>query len=70
MGVSREKVVGFTINSDSTTSSSFFYFIKKLINNINKEEISNNLFFMDNLAAHKTAEMYKFYNDNKLKALF
>ena len=34
------------------------------------EEKINCVFFMDNLPAHKTSEMYKFYNKNKLKILF
>ena len=35
-----------------------------------KDDILKSLFFIDNLAAHKTAELYKFYNENNIKVLF
>ena len=43
--------------------------MKKLIY-YNIDEIAKSVFIMDNLACHKTIELFNFYYDNHLKILF
>lgn len=45
-------------------------FMKELIEEIKTKNDKNNIIILDNCTAHKTEELIKFYNEEKLNFLF
>ena len=70
MAVTKEKVISYEITKKSTNSDVFQNFMDKLIKSLDEKDLQKSIFFMDNLSAHKTTNLFKFYNDKKLKVIF
>ena len=70
MAVTKNKVVYYHINKEVTDTNTFKKFMEDMIHSMDKDEIAKSVFIMDNLACHKTIELFNFYYDNHLKVLF
>ena len=70
MAVGRSKVYYYEINRKNTNNEIFENFMNNLIQILNKEVEKNHLIIMDNLSVHLTVNLFKLYNENKLKILF
>jgi len=70
MAVGRSKVYYYEINRKNTNNEIFENFMNNLIQILNKEVKKNHLIIMDNLSVHLTVNLFKLYNENKLKILF
>ena len=70
LAVSSKRLFHFKITSENTDSNIFHCFMEELLSKINSEEKKNYIFFMDNLSSHLTADMFKYYDYEKLKIIF
>ena len=70
LAVSSKRLFHFKITSENTDSNIFHCFMEELLSKINSEEKKNYIFFLDNLSAHLTADMFKYYDYEKLKIIF
>ena len=70
LAVLHKKIYVYKFDINSTNSEIFKLFMENMIKNMTEQEIKQSVFFLDNLACHKTLEVYKFYSENKLKVLF
>ncbi len=70
LAVSEDKVFYYKILKENTTSSIFKNYMDELIKNMSEIEKTNHVFILDNCSSHLTYELFKLYNENKLKVLF
>jgi len=71
IATSNEKIFHFQINKESTNGNIFQHFMEELVEKLKDEKKEQDyLIVMDNFSGHLTPELFKFYNNNKLKILF
>ena len=69
MAVSPGGFIYYEINNQNTNSYHFRLFFTKLFEAIGEDKKSNYIFIMDNLPAHVSIEMKKFYQEKKINIL-
>ena len=69
IGVSKDKVINYKIIKEETNSDNFSQFISELINAMTEQEKNNSVLIMDNCTSHLSPQLFKFYDDKKLKII-
>ena len=70
MAINELGVLYYEINSTNTNENSFMSFMENLKKIIEKNNIGNYAVFLDNLSAHKTKKMIKYYAENGINIIF
>ena len=70
LAVTKDTTLYFEINEQNTTSNIFLNFMKKINEIIKLDQNKKYLIIMDNFTGHKTADLLKYYNDEKMNILF
>lgn len=65
-----DSLLYYKINNENTDENQFLFFIKELKNIIDKKIIGDYVIIMDNLSAHKTDLLKKYYLEQKMNILF
>lgn len=61
-----ESVLFYKINDENTDENQFILFVKELKNIIEQKNIGDYVIIMDNLSAHKTNLLKKYYLEQKI----
>jgi len=70
MACSKEGIIHYNINNENTTNQTFLKYMKELLEILTKKNMKPFLIVLDNLAVHKTKELFQFYKDNKVNIVF
>ena len=70
MVCSKEGIIHYNINNENTTNQTFLQYMKELLEVLTKKNMKPFLIVLDNLAVHKTKELFQFYKDNKVNIVF
>ena len=70
LAVSIHKVVNYELTTKNINKNNFELFMKKTIESLNKEEINNTIWIMDNLSVHLAKNIKDLFKNNKLKVLY
>lgn len=70
LAVSPEKIIHHKFEKENTTSITFKNFFLEMLEKIGKNELQKYIFILDNCTSHLTYDLFKIYQDSKLKVLF
>jgi transposase len=70
LGVSTNEVIYYELIKDNINKNNFLNFMKNMINKINKDDLNNYVFIMDNMSAHCCKKVKNYFYKKKLKILY
>ena len=70
LAVGESKVYSYKLTIENTNAKLFINFLEKLVENLAKEKPKKFFIILDNLPAHKTAEVYEFLKEKKICTVF
>ena len=68
--VSSNSVFHYKISEDKTNENNFFQFMNEVNTIIKSKENEKYIIVMDNLSAHRTKKLMKYYDENKINIIF
>ena len=70
MAICENEIIYFKINKENTDKMKFLDFIKELVKILKDKKIDQYAIILDNLACHKTKELFDYYLENKINIIF
>jgi len=70
MAVSKERIIYYELTDNNVDSAYFLSFMESFNEKLSDKDKKESVIVLDNLPAHATAELFKFYSEKKMKVVF